>query len=389
MTTERADMTNPNEWHAPLRRRALLGYAAAGAAGLALPAATANAAETTRKPVAEEATLEGAALDRHLQRLYRHALDEGAKLVIWAGGDSPTQEDATKAAFEEAFPGIDVTIKVDLSKYHAPRIDRRLTLGERLPDVAQLQTLHDFDHWKQQNVLLPYKPSGWREVYKPYKDPDGAYVGITVLSFGRISNTNLIPDGQAPRDASDFLAPRFRDQLTFTYPNDDDAVLYAFYLAVTKYGLEYLERLMRQNPQFVRGGPPVLGAVASGQKLASFAGIAPLQPLPGLPVRYSVPRTDRFMSWPQTAAIFRRAQHPYAAKLYLTWQLTRQRQAASFQWPVRRDVAPPTGWNPITEYNTPLNGFHRFMLDRAKVERFRSIVETFVGPVRGPSPLDA
>ncbi len=57
MTTERADTTNPNEWHAPLRRRALLGYAAAGAAGLALPAATADAADTSSKPVAEEATL--------------------------------------------------------------------------------------------------------------------------------------------------------------------------------------------------------------------------------------------------------------------------------------------------------------------------------------------
>lgn len=295
MTTERGDMTNPDGQHPPLHRRTLLGYAAAGAGGLALPVtATSAAVADTRngaavESVEAEATLEGAALHRHLRRLYRRALDEGGKLVIWAGGDSPTQEDATKAAFEEAFPGTDVTIKVDLSKYHAPRIDRRLALGEGLPDIAQLQTLHDFDHWKHQGVLLPYKPSGWRQVYQPYKDPDGAYVGISVLSFGRISNTNLIPNQQAPRDASDFLAPRFRDQLIFTYPNDDDAVLYAFYLVVAKYGLEYLERLMRQNPQFVRGGPPVLGAVASGQKLASFAGIAPLQPIPGLPVRYSVP----------------------------------------------------------------------------------------------------
>ena len=301
---------------------------------------------------------------------------------------SATQEDATRQAFIAAFPGIDTTIRVDLSKYHAPRIDRQLALGELEPDLTQLQTLHDFDHWKRQGVLLRFKPPGFRQVYNTYKDPDGAFVGLSVFSFGRVSNTNLISAAEAPRDAPDFLAPRFRDQLVFTYPNDDDAVLYAFYLVVQKYGLRYMERLMQQRPQFVRGVPAALGAVASGQKLASFAGFAPLAPVPGLPLRYSVPRTDRFMSWPQTAAIFRQARHPNAARLYIAWQLTRERQRQVSQWPVRRDVAPPPGWRPITEYNTPMNGFRTFMRDRARVERFRGVVETFVGPVQGPSPLE-
>ena len=395
MTDEGVDMTNPDEQPHEVGRRALLKYAAAGAAGIAVPATAASTADahTVDHPgVKPEPTLDGAALERHLRQLYRRALDEGGKLVIWAGGDSPTQEDGTKAAFNAAFPDIDLTIKVDLSKYHAPRIDRQLALGRGLElDLAQLQTLHDFDHWKRQGVLLPYKPSGWREVYDAYKDRDGAYVGVGVFSFGRVSNTTLVPDSQAPRDASDFLAPRFRDQLVFTYPNDDDAVLYAFYLVVRKYGWKYMEQLMALNPLFVRGAPAAIAAVASGQKLANFAGYAPLQTVPELPVRYSVPRTDQFMSWAQTAAIFRKARHPHAAKLYLTWQLTRERQAgpSSFQWPVRRDVAPPAGWDPITDYNTSMTGFHRFMRDRAKVERFRGIVGTFVGPVQGPSPLEA
>ena len=145
---------------------------------------------------------------------------------------------------------------------------------------------------------------------------------------------------------------------------------------------------MEQRPQFVRGVPLALSAVASGQKLASFAGFAPLATVPGLPLRYSVPRSDEFMSWPQTAAIFRQARHPDAARLYLAWQLTRERQRQVSQWPVRRDVAPPPGWQPITSYNTPIDGFRTFMRDRALVERFRGVVETFVGPVQGPSPLE-
>ena len=384
-------MPTSDDEHVPPTRRNVLKFAAVTAAGLALPLGTASGASAatpaaTELPLALDA--DDSEVERYLQRLYQRALDEGGRLVVYAGGDSPTQEDATRAAFTAAFPGIDITIRVDLSKFHAPRIDRQLLLGELEPDVAQLQTLHDFDFWKQRGVLLPYKPPGWREVFDAYKDPEGAFVGLSVFSFGRISNTTLLSEADAPRDASDFLAPRFRDQLVFTYPNDDDAVLYAFYLIVQKYGLQYMERLMQQRPLFVRGAPGVIGAVASGQKLASFAGAAPLAPVPGLPVRYSVPRTDSFMSWPQTAAIFRQAKHPNAARLYIAWQLTRQRQTQVLQWPVRRDVAPPPGWRPITQYNTPINGFRTFMRDRALVERARGIAETFVGPVQGPSPLD-
>jgi ABC-type Fe3+ transport system substrate-binding protein len=225
-------------------------------------------------------------------------------------------------------------------------------------------------------------------VYRPYKDPAGTYVGVSVFSFGRVSNTTLVSEEDAPRDATDFLAPRYRDELVFTYPNDDDAVLYAFYLVVQRYGLGFMEQLMAQNPQFVRGAPGALGAIASGDKLASFASFAPLPRIPGLPVRYSVPRTDEFMSWPQTAAIFESARHPEAAKLYLTWKLSLEQQNQLVQWPVRKDATPPAGWGPITDYNTDLDGFRDFMLDRALVERFRGIVETFVGQVEGPSPLE-
>ena len=385
-------MTTAPDRSVPMGRRNLLKYAAAGTAGLALPlgATSAAAAANTTSAGSLTAPANGAdaALSAHLKQLHQRALDEGGKLVVYAGGDARNQEDGTMQAFRAAFPGIDITVKVDLSKYQDGRIDRQLALGELEPDLAQLQTLHDFDHWKQQGDLLPYKPWGWEHVHDAYKDRAGAYVGITVYSFGRVSNTDLLTDAQAPRDASDFLDARFRNQLVFTYPNDDDAVLYAFHLIVQKYGLRYMERLMAQEPQFVRGSPATLSAIASGRKLATLAGAAPLRPVPGLPVRYVVPRTDKFMSWAQTVAIFKQARHPNAAKLYLTWQLTRERQAAGFQWSVRRDVAPPTGWGPVTAYNTPISGFHRFMRDRAAVERFRGVIEAFVGPVRGPSPLD-
>ncbi|MGI9485202.1 MAG: hypothetical protein ACR2RF_04805 [Geminicoccaceae bacterium] len=61
---------------------------------------------------------------------------------------------------EAAFPEINVTHKVDLSKFHAPRFDSALEKGgdEDVPDVIQFQTLHDYDYYAERGLLMAYKP---------------------------------------------------------------------------------------------------------------------------------------------------------------------------------------------------------------------------------------
>src|SRR5436305_88655 len=110
---------------------ALLGAAALGGA----TPATASAA-TKGAPPPEET--------KSLDQLYADALKEGGKLVIYAGGDTATQQDGTKQAFLSRFPEIDLTLIVDYSKYHDVRVDNQLATGTLVPDVVQLQTLQDF-----------------------------------------------------------------------------------------------------------------------------------------------------------------------------------------------------------------------------------------------------
>lgn len=83
---------------------------------------------------------------------------EGGKLVVYAGGDTPSQQDGTKATFKVRFPEIDLTLIVDHSKYHDARVDNQLATDTLVPDVVQFQTMQDFDCWKQQGRLLRYKP---------------------------------------------------------------------------------------------------------------------------------------------------------------------------------------------------------------------------------------
>lgn len=114
--------------------------------------ATASAAGSRKAASGSEET-------RSLDALYRDAAAEGGMLVIYAGGDTVSQQDTTVEAFRARFPDVDLTMVVDYSKYHDVRVDNQLATGTLVPDVVQLQTVQDFTRWKSQGKLLPYKPA--------------------------------------------------------------------------------------------------------------------------------------------------------------------------------------------------------------------------------------
>lgn len=64
-------------------------------------------------------------------------------------------------------------------------------------------------------------------------------------------------------------------------------------------------------------------------------------------------------------------------------------QNGSFNgWSVRTDVTPPAGLKRIREYpNAHVDGFPRFMFDRAAVERWKQTFALYFGEVEGdPTP---
>ena len=364
------------------RRRALgAGGAMLGAAALGgvSPPGSASAAAPVSRPgraVPEER--------KSLDQLYADARREGGELVIYAGGDTPDQQDATKQAFLAQFPGIKLTMIVDYSKYHDVRIDNQLATGTLVPDLVQLQTLQDFTRWKSLGVLQPYKPAGFSALHPGFKDPDGAWVAIQVLAFSYMYDADLGSGGPAsPRDLVD---PRWKDAISSSYPHDDDAVLYLYQLYAKTYGWEWISRLAAQNPQFARGSFTPIVAVASKQKPIGIGGAGSLTGPIAPGVQWAAPNGHPFMAWGQRAALLARAKHPAAAKLYLNWQLSAPVQQASFTgWSVRTDVTPAGGLKPIWTYpNAHLDGFAHFMADRAEIERWKQTFALYFGEVQGP-----
>lgn len=374
-----------------LNRRRLLGTGAAlGAAALAAPITAGTAAAATPGSAAAQTPLPASPVreeTKSLEQLYADAKREGGKLVIYAGGDTPDQQDATKQAFLAQFPDIDVTVVVDYSKYHDVRVDNQLATDTLVPDVVQLQTLADFVRWKQRGVLLPYKPAGFSKLYDAFRDPDGAWLAIAVVGFSYMYDASLGTKGPAtPYQLAD---PRWKGAISSSYPNDDDAILFLYKLYAEAYGWDWLSRLAGQQIVFGRGTPTPITAVASKQKLVGIGGFGSLttQLAPG--VTWVVAPGHPFMAWGQRAAILRGAKHPAAARLYLNWSISPAVQQASVNgWSVRTDITPTGGLKPIWRYpNAHLDEFPRFMADRAEAERWRQTFTLYFGEVHGaPTP---
>lgn len=172
----------------------------------------------------------GAALveTRPLDAIYKAALAEGGVVTMWLGGDERTDEDALKKEFEGRFPGMTLNLTTDLSKYHSVRFDEQLASGHVHVDSIAFQTVHDFPRLDAEGALLHYAPVGFDKLYPAMRDVRAAFYGILTVGWAGKWNTDKLPGIEAPVEWEDWLRPEFKDKLVLTYPNDDDAVLYAF-----------------------------------------------------------------------------------------------------------------------------------------------------------------
>ena len=325
-----------------------------------------------------------------LDELYDDAVRDGGEFVLRAGGDKPDQVDYYVDMFKARFPKLRVTHSVELSLHHAPRFDnaRDAGGGSNVPDVIQLQTQYDLDHYADRDLLVPYKPRNWDKVFPDHKDPHGRWTSLYGVTFSNYVNTDIIPEDEAPRDALDYLDPALKGKVILTYPHSDDAVLYQFWNLRQKYGWEYLARLVATKPTWVRGTAMPYVAINNGWYAASFTTFWAFAPMPGLNTRFLFPREDYFLTWYQGAGIPRQAKNKAAAKLYFNWMLSEEFQGQWLQFPVRYDVEAPGGTGSVLQHNTSPGDFHRFQMRRTELERFRFQLEQLIGPVIGTPPIE-
>lgn len=271
---------------------------------------------------------------------------------------------------------------VDLSKFHDGRIDNQLATNTLIPDIVQLQTVQDFPRWKSRGVFLNYKPVGWSKIYPELKDKDGAYTGVHISAFGTLVNTGLLPNSATwPYKATSLLNSRFKSRMIGTWPNDDDAVLFWYKLMVDKYGWTFIRQLAQQNITMVRGTGNSHAAVDHRDYQIGIGIGGPLVEENNLLL---LTKEDPFVTWAQTAGIFKASKHPEAAKLYMSWALSEENQRGRI--PIRNNIASPTNLTIWDYKNTNPLKFAKFMGNRQEVELFKTQITLYFGEVIGECP---
>jgi ABC-type Fe3+ transport system substrate-binding protein len=313
--------------------------------------------------------------------LYAKAHDEGA-FSFYAGGPTAPWEARVKA-FSARYPGIAVSVTGGFSNVLDRKIDQQIAAGKLEVDGAILQTIADFTRWKSDGRLALFKPDGFDTMDARFKDADGAFWATMVNVVPYMINTEKVAAPDMPNAATDFLKPLFHGKVVTPYPADDDVTLWVFHTIVARYGWEFMTQYMATKPNFIQGHLGEQRSIASGDNWATFDAIYDLTvelKREGKPVAAHFPEVDALPIWPLTAAIFKDAPHPNAARLFFSWLLATKQQGKIGTWSARGDVAPPPGFRPILSYHVA-NDYRAFLTDQAQVGELRKRFESYTGPV--------
>lgn len=315
-----------------------------------------------------------------VQELYDKAKQEKA-LAFYAAGPAGS-EDRWVNEFEQRFPGVHVEVTGGLSPGLSKRVDEQIAQEQMQVDIARFQTIQDFARWKQQGAMLLFKPDGFDKIDPAFKDDDGAFTPVSINTIGYAYNTELVPAGDVPKSALDFLKPIFKGKLVTGDPTADDASLMAFNTIVSKYGWNYMDSYMANQPTFVTSGHETVSTlIAKGDKTATFDSTSTTRRLvaEGKPIAPVFSQDDDTPVFLSGIGIFKDAPHPNAAKLYLTWFLATEQQARTGTFSPRSDVAPPAGMQPLSAYKID-SSYRKFVSDADRLSELRIRFGTYIHP---------
>ena len=307
-----------------------------------------------------------------LEELYEKAKAEKA-LVFYIGAGAGAAK-ATAEAFEKRFPGIAVTGKGAFSNVLDSEIDKQLKDKKVTTDFVQFQTIQDYRRWDKAGALMHFKPDGFDQVLASMKDKNGAWVAVNAIPMFYGYNSEKVQEADVPKSALDFLKPQFRGKVVTVYPTDDDATLYNFYLIVRKYGWDYMKKYMANDPYFIQGHRDVAARVRSGEDFVSFDITQR-----GGNLKVAMSQADKTPVFFTAGGILKDAPHPNAAKLLLTWMLSKEGRNPAAYSP-RSDMPPPTGMPTLTDARFA-NSYRDFLGDGKRLPALRKRFEAFIGPV--------
>jgi iron(III) transport system substrate-binding protein len=259
--------------------------------------------------------------------VYEAAKKEG-KVVYWSALDQPAIKAMAKE-FAKTYPGIQVE---HFDILPGPALERivnearsgRLSVDAFDTPVSYAPIVLDRD------LCDPFT---WEETFGLTKSEtfyDDKLISSFTLDLPVAYNTNLVKPQDVPKSWDDIADPKWRGKVLV------EARGISFTILMTKWGEEktiaYLRKLLANKPIIIRGGTPTMEAVAGGQAaiaIGTYGGKVESARAKGAPVEWA--RISPVPTQVYLNGVVKGAQHPNAARLWITWMHTPEGQAALYK----------------------------------------------------------
>ena len=233
------------------------------------------------------------------------------------------------------------------------RIAGEIDSGGIRADLIWLAEPSPYEVYKDSGLLAPYEPPSDAPILPSYIDADGYYVAGRIISMVIAWNTSLLPEGLADW-------PDLQEVDLTAFPAPQSGAARATIKALTdKYGPGFFTALADVGGVAVASN----GAARDGVVDGTFKAVAVLDYMAreakaaGSAIDFTYPAAGTVLI-PSPIAITTAASNPAAAKAVVDFILSEPGQKILVQignfYPVRTDVAPPTG-APSLDAITPLN----------------------------------
>jgi iron(III) transport system substrate-binding protein len=283
----------------------------ATAVGLALFAVPAQAAPPQPQPVTPE--------------LIEAAKKEG-KVIYYTAIDLKVAQNLAKS-FEKKYG---VSVQVD--RTGSERIFQRLA-QERANNIFAVDVLDGSDQalfvtWKKQGILEPYVPAELMKWPAAQRDPDGTYASVRFTLMPIAYNTNLVKPDEAPKSFVDLLDPKWSGRIVKAHPSYSGGIVTSTFQTVKAVGWDYLEKLGKQKVLQVKSATEPPKKLALGERAVAADGLEYMQirmQQDGAPIKIVYP-SEGTPFIPGCEAIAKNAPHPNAAKLFMSFMVSRETQ---------------------------------------------------------------
>jgi iron(III) transport system substrate-binding protein len=267
-------------------------------------------------------------------QLIAGAKSEG-KLVIYASAAAP-QLQMYLAAFGKRYP----FLKTEYFRTDKQKLVTRVLLEEqakqRLADVIHTSVI-ETHILKKRRALSRHVPLESASYPSQYKDPEGFWTSVyasgTLMGF----NTRQVKRIEAPKSYDDLLNPRWKNAMGI----DNTKIEWFAMLAKLK-GRGFMEKLAAQNSQVMAGNTNLLNLLAAGE-FAIMAGVYEYSvdnmKNKGAPVDWI--GLEPVITYTVAASLPSQPAHPFAAKLFIEWLLSKEGQEVINQYgrvPIRDDI---------------------------------------------------